>query len=508
MAYKKTGNKRNKSRSLTPQEERKAAKARSDYNNNLLGERLLDLLCSQQEAYSDNDVKVGFDRNISLPLKYDKTNGEHYRPINIPHLILASQELNLKVNKWISRTSTQQLIKQNIENLPKDFDLIKTIKDLPQVNVYKTNKIIYRTDGEGKLDDKEELKRLNDLTDDEIKKEGYAIYYNTKVAGKVIPMEHLKGLIKQEVFDNDPDFNRPERELSDDLRNAYLRQKTNNMIKGAGLPVIERESDSAHYSPAKHHIVIPLPHQFYNEESRFTIVGHEICHSLAVRCRPKGKKEEDVFLPKGHKNFKKAYASEEVMAESGALILAATNEIPTISQHVGYIKPWYESAYGKDYTHMIPLFYNGVKRANIIQQETYEYELKQKLELEQKLPNSLEATDLRISGDTIYQTYRSVNEPDKSFIVEVDLKDLDKDTFINEKHLTDFAKNHRGSKSISEYSAALKSDLKEHTVLSFETNRVVLQAQEQERLKAKAEQKQDVSQEVEQKQTKRAKLSA
>ncbi|MGY6414861.1 hypothetical protein [Vibrio parahaemolyticus] len=129
-----------------------------------------------------------------------------------------------------------------------------------------------------------------------------------------------------------------------------------------------------------------------------------------------------------------------------------------------------------------------------------------KSKVDEKLSNFLEATDLRISGDTVYQTYCSKSEPSKSFIVVVDLKDPSKDTVRNEKHLTDFCKNHRGSKSLSEFSSSLKEDLKEHTLLKFETHSSRLKAEEKERLRNRNDLRQGVSQDVEQKQTRRSKL--
>jgi len=116
-----------------------------------------------------------------------------------------------------------------------------------------------------------------------------------------------------------------------------------------------------------------------------------------------------------------------------------------------------------------------------------------KQEIAQKLPNGLECAKLRgVKGDTVYQTYRIANDPDKCFTVEVDKNDRDKVSITNERYFTEFCKNHRGSKSMSEFSSTIKADLKDHILLTYKSNRVLLQAEEQERYKTRAERKERI----------------
>ncbi|WP_373942846.1 hypothetical protein L0991_03605 [Vibrio chagasii] len=120
-------------------------------------------------------------------------------------------------------------------------------------------------------------------------------------------------------------------------------------------------------------------------------------------------------------------------------------------------------------------------------------------ELSQKLPNGLEAAKLRgVKGNTVFQTYRVANDPDKCFTIEVDKNNPDKVSITNERYFTEFCKNHRGSKSMSEFSSTIKADLKDHTLLTYKSNRVLLQAEEKERLKARAERKERIEARAEQ----------
>ncbi|PJN44103.1 zincin-like metallopeptidase domain-containing protein [Vibrio parahaemolyticus] len=499
MAYKKKANKSKE----TPFERDKRYKKE-------LGERMIDFITSSNDAFNPEELDIGFNKRkgrFTKPKKYSYKEGdtEFYSGINLLNLSVVAEELGLVVNKWISFKNAEGLIIENLENLPEGSNAKQILKDVHKESVYRAVPVYWEApEGSDKklpIYNGKRYTEIRKMSDKQRSEEGIETTSVIAYSGKALPMEHLRPFIDAKHFDNDPDFNIDSVKMSEELENAYITQRTDNLIASLGLPVYERESNSAYYSPSKHHIVLPLPEQFYNPESRFSIASHEGGHS-------KAKQFGVEFLPSTHKDYEKSYSKEEVVAEGTAMIVCAHYGIQSFSQHCKYMGGWAKNYCGDNPEELYKCFKESEKRANVIINDLEAYELKQKLELEQKLPNALEATDLRISGDTVYQTYRSANEPDKSFIVEVDLKDLDKDTFINEKHLTDFAKNHCGSKSISEYSAALKSDLKEHTVLSFETNRVVLQAQEQERIKAKAEQKQDVSQQVEQKQTKRAKLSA
>ncbi|MDF5050484.1 hypothetical protein P3646_06790 [Vibrio parahaemolyticus] len=141
--------------------------------------------------------------------------------------------------------------------------------------------------------------------------------------------------------------------------------------------------------------------------------------------------------------------------------------------------------------------------------------IKSKKYIDSFLPNGLESSGLRVdtsgyrvdtSGDKlsdkkIFQTYQLKNEPSKKFIAEVNYFG-DSISIINEKHFNDFAKNHCGTKPISEFKESVKEKLKEHTERNFYANSTTLYLEEEKRKK----QKQELTKDVEQKQKNRSKL--
>jgi len=120
------------------------------------------------------------------------------------------------------------------------------------------------------------------------------------------------------------------------------------------------------------------------------------------------------------------------------------------------------------------------------------------------LHSGLQVSDTRVERRKVYQTYESKNDSSKKFIFEVDLKDQDNVSIVNEKYFTEFCKNHRGSKSLSAYKESVKEELKQHTILSFISNSSTLKEEEQQR--KEQSQKQELTQDDEQKQKKRSKL--
>lgn len=512
MAYKKRGSKSKKD--LTPEQRKKIAadkKAKAEAAYNEVLDKLYEFVATPRGEWSmdDGELDISFYQSkvAGFPMNFE---GKDYRGVNAVLLIEAMEKNDVCVPKFATFNQVKDLIETDKEKLPPLSDTfdpdnpLKGRKTLSPVHKWLNN---YYEDGK-RVTDESRIEKLNSMTYSQLKENNVVKKSGMKWVGNVFALEQLQDILPKEFIDNDPMFQQKKKldsiRMNPELENAYFRQKTENLIKAMGVEVIEKEgSQRCYFSPSQNHIVVPPRHRFKNEESRLAIVCHELVHSTGLPLNRK------YFAAKSDPNFDLKYSKEEVLTEMATSFIAYRLGINSFTAHAKYMKSYADTICQSDNKKVLTnLSTEAMKASDYVMEKLEAYELKQKLELEQKLPNALEATDLRITGDTIYQTYRSVNEPDKSFIVEVDLKDLDKDTFINEKHLTDFAKNHRGSKSISEFTAGLKADLKDHTVLSFETNRVVLQAQEQERIKAKAEQKQDVSQQVEQKQTKRSKLSA
>ena len=100
-----------------------------------------------------------------------------------------------------------------------------------------------------------------------------------------------------------------------------------------GIPVYEKESARAFYSPTDDSVTIPTIQQFYGTEDYYSTLFHELVHSTLLRLgRPKPKSFGD-----------KTYAEEELTAEMGAAFLVARFGLNTekqTEQNAAYIDSW------------------------------------------------------------------------------------------------------------------------------------------------------------------------
>jgi antirestriction protein ArdC len=103
-------------------------------------------------------------------------------------------------------------------------------------------------------------------------------------------------------------------------------------IKSDHKIVVKTAGDSAHYSPTTDSITMPAIEKFYDAESYYSTLGHEMIHWTGIRlAREFGKKFGDM-----------GYAREELVAEMGAAficgILVIKNE--SVDDHASYLEHW------------------------------------------------------------------------------------------------------------------------------------------------------------------------
>lgn len=103
-------------------------------------------------------------------------------------------------------------------------------------------------------------------------------------------------------------------------------------------PPIRHGGNSAHYSPTMDYVQMPEPKTFIDGDSYYKTLFHELVHSTGheTRLKRKGVAEFDKF-------GSERYAMEELVAESGSMMLAGIaglNPKDSDSNSVAYIKGW------------------------------------------------------------------------------------------------------------------------------------------------------------------------
>jgi len=104
------------------------------------------------------------------------------------------------------------------------------------------------------------------------------------------------------------------------------------------LNIINLEQDRAYYSPKKDEIVMPLMTQFDSEEQYYHTLFHEMVHSTGHDSRLN---REGVATANMLNKTKHDYAFEELIAESGAMMLSGISGIKTKDTHSqAYVNGW------------------------------------------------------------------------------------------------------------------------------------------------------------------------
>lgn len=430
----------------------------------------------QERIKNDDELDIEFfsSRVSGIPANYENTK---YSGVNA---ILASDAMH-NLDKNIPRFGTYnqftELLKKH-GNLPEKsdtFDPEKPLAGLKAVTpIYKWN-VSYFENG-SKVKDEDRIKQLNKLDHIALENNGVKKLQGMSYSGTVFAIEDIKHLLSQDFIDSDPSFKKAEelaaRRMDKDKENMYFRQKTQNIINAMNVEIIEKEdSNRCYYSPDKDIIVLPPAHRFKNEESLLASTFHELSHASGHKDRL-NRTFESKRNPDGTKNkkYEKAYAREEMIAETSTYFLCQNYGLNTFSAHANYIKHYADIVCENDNKKaLISISSQAMKASNYISERVDAYELKLQQDLENKLSSNIKPENLVKNDSRLEQTFKTNNG--KKFTVIVDMNDFENVKIVNEKNLNEYATNSVNSDELESFKTAIKKDLKDYTVINFEVNR-------------------------------------
>ncbi|MFA0463431.1 MULTISPECIES: zincin-like metallopeptidase domain-containing protein [unclassified Vibrio] len=415
--------------------------------------------------------------SMKYQLGKEENDSIWYSGINTMNLTDAAEKLGLSVNRWIPEGALKTLIKQNMSNLPDDFDLDKTLNGLKKVSVYR--KVLTVTKDKKPVYNKELIEKYTKMSNQEKQENDISIFSSLAYSGKVTPVEHIEHLISPDVFKDCPYFKK-KRELDEikmnpDRENAYFKQKAQNIINALGVPLIEKEgSNKCYMNPNEKHIVLPPKHRFPSDESRLAILIHECIHYTGIEL---GRE----FASSSDPKFEDKYNREEMITELATAFVCGKLGMRSFASHARYLKH-----YANDNKNsLLSVVKEAERAADHVMEKLETYELKLEQELKQKLDSKIEPDDISLKGNTVEQTFALPRG--KSVTVVVNLDDIDNPTFKNETALNEFACNKPSTKSIDEVKAELKENLRDYTVIKFETCIEELKIEEEYRAKEQLE---------------------
>lgn len=108
--------------------------------------------------------------------------------------------------------------------------------------------------------------------------------------------------------------------------------------KSSKCPVYYETQDRAYYSPVKDEIHLPPKHTFKNNETRLSVLLHEMAHSTGHESR--------LNRPLGNGFGSKEYAKEELNAELSSVFvenelgIVMESDSELIKDHANYVKSW------------------------------------------------------------------------------------------------------------------------------------------------------------------------
>lgn len=392
-----------------------------------------------------------------------------YGGINSLNLGEACEKLRLSVNRWIPEGKLKKLIGENMQNLPDDFDVEQALEELPKMKVYNAPLII-KKDGKN-VSDPELREKYQAMSNAERRENDVSIYRSLTFSGVVVPIEKVEHLISPDVLKDCPYFKR-KRELDQikmdpDRENAYFRQKATNILAAIGAPLVEQEgSNRCYMSPKDKHIVTPPKDRFPSDESRLAILVHECIHYSGIELGREFSQDEI------------KYAKEEMIAELGTALVCSRLGMKTFSSHAKYLKHYADVVSADNEKALLSIAGEANKAANYVLDSLEAYELKQAQKLEQSLEQGIKPSNIAVEGDQISQTF---NIDGKKVVAVVDLQDIDNVSFINEKHLNEFALAKPTAKELDEVKTELKSKLREYTVANYDINLEMLRCDELQR---------------------------
>jgi len=126
------------------------------------------------------------------------------------------------------------------------------------------------------------------------------------------------------------------------------------------------EQDQAYYSPSKDMIVMPLMKQFKSEDRYYHTLFHEMVHSTGHDSRLN---REGVATAKMLTKSKQDYAFEELIAESGAMVLSGIAGINTddkSKQSQAYVNGWVKAVEKADEKAVVSALTQSAKATDYI----------------------------------------------------------------------------------------------------------------------------------------------
>ena len=132
------------------------------------------------------------------------------------------------------------------------------------------------------------------------------------------------------------------------------------------LKIVNLEQDQAYYSPSKDKIVMPLMKQFISEDKYYHTLFHEMVHSTGHDTRLN---REGVATALTLNKTKHDYAFEELIAESGAMMLSGIAGIETkdeSKQSQAYVNGWVKAVNEADEKAVVSALTQSAKATDYI----------------------------------------------------------------------------------------------------------------------------------------------
>jgi len=132
------------------------------------------------------------------------------------------------------------------------------------------------------------------------------------------------------------------------------------------LKIVELEQDKAYYSPSQDKIVMPLMKQFRGADKFYHTLFHEMVHSTGHESRLN---RDGVATQKMLSKSKSDYAFEELIAESGAMMISGIAGIDTTDedkQSQAYVNGWVKAVNDADAKAVVSALTKSAKAVDYI----------------------------------------------------------------------------------------------------------------------------------------------
>ena len=273
---------------------------------NLMINRIKDISEDWKQPWINSDGKVGLPQNL---------DGRKYRGLNSLILYLVAAENGYKLPVY----TTFNQAKEN------GLSINKGSESTPIVywNYLVKDKV------SGEKIAIEDWRELSKLEKDKYNVVPYMRHYNVFNVEQTNIRE-----VKPELWNKLEKQFTPE--IKRDEKGMFVSEPLDNMVKENTwvVPIYLREQDGAYYNKTSDYIVVPLKNQFFNGESFYSTMLHEMAHSTG---HPERLNREMVS------SFgSREYGREELVAELTAAISAQSVGVSTTirDENAQYLKAW------------------------------------------------------------------------------------------------------------------------------------------------------------------------